>query len=909
MLKQPVIRPVGGSDEFGMLIFTWRGTTKRTRVLAHLPGWSKDTFHRLEKGEIAPAFDQLRPLFRALWLAGVALPPDAPQLFVKFARARIAGKRTHLDLHSDEEWAELSADLIHLDSAFRAGAALGRPVSQSLALNPLLLDTSHLIGRDPWRAEMWHLLNGPERKKVIVIGGPGGIGKTSEMNRLATQLLRRNTHRPIVCDLRSAEGVLGPEEALRVFIGTVLSALGYPQQVPPASLEEQVMTLLEQVDKSLLPIVMFVDHAESTLGGQGKLAPCWERFLARVLRFQHGATLVLATRQWPGWFGGEFRFVGETTIPPLTREQGVLLLQQLGLASVPLSLLQAISEKVGGVPICLEWVAALAKQPFIASAGAEQVTTPPEGPVAAPDPTRGVHRLLAEPHIFGGEVAEEIAPLLSQVLSHNHLSPEAHLLLQTVSLATVPLAKPALDVLSAQWPRVVKELQRASLLVAYPDRVQALPAVAAAVVRTLSHDERLLQEEALIEAYQSWLQEGVFYENEKGGIVAELATLLLSHHRLLPAAQLCIRHGWMAFHLGHATRLACLARTVLQDWEAWPEAERRDPAQASGRWLLHYFLLPYLGEKVDTQARAVDYQQILDWIVSGTVVVEAPTELFVVRHLMFRAMDLERFTEAQALVDACELRLGSSMRDEADLQASLLEKRGFLLMRWCEYAAEQQNLQLARTLREEAIAVDRQSIRLLTEAEVRTTPLKSGILKKRLARAQTNLGFHLRRIGQFGEATQILKQSIVLKEQGYTEPGSLAASYGDLSQALAGLGQLQEALHYDELAMAEISRLADAGDTIQQEAAWTYRVNRGRLYVKLGRLDEAEQLLLEAIPNLPERWRMFRVFAQQALDEIKQKRVSDVNAPPGASHAHLEGKHDGGVVMAQGSGPAGLKED
>src|SRR2546425_2744418 len=100
---------------FGRLILTWRGRVKRTRVLANLPGWSKDVFYRLEKGEIAPAFDQLRPLYRALWLAGVTIPPDGSQVFVKFAREKIESKRTHFDRRSDEAWAELLDDLLLID--------------------------------------------------------------------------------------------------------------------------------------------------------------------------------------------------------------------------------------------------------------------------------------------------------------------------------------------------------------------------------------------------------------------------------------------------------------------------------------------------------------------------------------------------------------------------------------------------------------------------------------------------------------------------------------------------------------------------------------------------------------------------------------------------------------------------
>ena len=109
----------GRANEFGQLIFIWRGHVKRPKVLAHLPGWSKDTLHRLEKGEIAPAFNQLRTLFEALWHAGAVIPPDGVQLYIKYARAKISTKRTHLDYHSDEEWAELAYDLAIADHNFR----------------------------------------------------------------------------------------------------------------------------------------------------------------------------------------------------------------------------------------------------------------------------------------------------------------------------------------------------------------------------------------------------------------------------------------------------------------------------------------------------------------------------------------------------------------------------------------------------------------------------------------------------------------------------------------------------------------------------------------------------------------------------------------------------------------------
>ena len=175
-----------------------------------------------------------------------------------------------------------------------------------------------------------------------------------------------------------------------------------------------------------------------------------------------------------------------------------------------------------------------------------------------------------------------------------------------------------------------------------------------------------------------------------------------------------------------------------------------------------------------------------------------------------------------------------------------------------------------------------QNSQVLIEEEARSSPLKSSILKKRLAKSLTNLGFNLNQIGQFEEAIKVLRQSVSLKEQGYADVGSLAASYGELSQVLAAQEHFSEALYYDELALNHIQQLADSGDTISQENVWIYRINRGRLYLKVGRIDEAERLLQEAMLKLPDRWEMYRMFGQQALDEIRLQK--DLAMTPPVQH-------------------------
>lgn len=77
----------------------------------------------------------------------------------------------------------------------------------------------------------------------------------------------------------------------------------------------------------------------------------------------------------------------------------------------------------------------------------------------------------------------------------------------------------------------------------------------------------------------------------------------------------------------------------------------------------------------------------------------------------------------------------------------------------------------------------------------------------------------------------------------------------------------------NERAIREIERLAQSGHTPSQEEVWIYRVNRGRLLLQGGRVDEAETMLQEALSHIHPRRRMFHMFAHHALDEIQQGRA------------------------------------
>lgn len=300
------------------------------------------------------------------------------------------------------------------------------------------------------------------------------------------------------------------------------------------------------------------------------------------------------------------------------------------------------------------------------------------------------------------------------------------------------------------------------------------------------------------------------------------------------------------------------------DWHTTEE-------QKCGGLLLHHFLAPFLGSPTDDEQKAADYQRIRNAMLAGEIRLQPPIEVAVTSYLMVCAMNGLRFEDALVLLEACCDRLQSPQKSTPDLQASLLEKRALLCRRWSEYAEEQGNREQAGALQEQAIDLNRRIITLLSTHEG-SSPLERSFLNKRLARALNNLGYHLNRIGQAEEAYRAMNQSIELKERGYVELDTLADAYGEQSQILARLGKFQEALAFDEKAYAEVERLASVGYSFAQKELPTYQVNRGCLYLRVGRIDEAGRLLREAGERVRPGRRMYRVFAKRALKEIEQWR-------------------------------------
>lgn len=842
---------------FGLLLKLRREQweIKQREVLAYLPGWTSANYSRLESGFIAPAFENLLPIYKALGLAGLRWTAADRRDFIDLARRRIEVKKTHHQLRSDDEWAELYYQLTLIDSA------LEEVSEQQMLTEPDLAETRHLVGREAWLEAMVQAIQKAPTKKLLVLQGPMGIGKSSELHRLAWRVLHtdHSISQVIWFPLRAIERGSDPFSALESFLSTLLTEIGEP--LPPTGLpplDTCVSFVLTHLAHSNRSLAIFLDNAEGILTGDGRLAACWEQFLERFLRSDHHTTLVLATREWPGWAGRERVFVTESTVPPLPIETSILLLQRLGLEQVPLEPLRTMSERVGGVPLGLEWVAALAQDPLLL----DDWESFERG--AEPTLAERLQHLLDTPALLQGHFANKLQPLLERIIEQR-LSPEARRLLTVLSVAPLPLGQPALKTLS-EHPRPFKELRDASLLVAYPSRVQLLPMVAAAILHRLKPEQMQEAETSLITALTKWLRERTLAPREGGNVATELVLLLLKQRRLLEAAKIHLPYSSLSFNLGHAPRLARFAADVMDkfDWHATCENE-------CGGLLLHYSLAPFLDEPIDERQRAEDYQHILDLVAAGQVTLWLSMEKYLVSAIMRQAEQEWRFTEAQALLEAHTARMEALQSMTPAMQRDMLELRAGLFGRWCDYASRQEDSEQAQTLRAQAIVLYRQCVALYS-TEKEQSPLDESFTKTRLAYYSNALGYYLALDGQLEESLEVVEQAIALKEQGFLSFGGLAVSYGEKAEILMELGRLQEALVFDEKALTEIQRCAEMGHTPSQEERWMYLANRGRLYLRLGRIDEAEQILRECIPHIPERRRIYQMLAEDAWGEIQKWR-------------------------------------
>jgi len=864
-------------DHFGGLL-KWlrdRHGISQSRVIAYLPNTiEQQRYSSFELNKRSPTFDELAEIYKALRDAGVRLSLYDRDLFLSLAKKQLLAKKTHKVFKSPQEWEELRKKLAIIDQLPDVPSQpLQRNTSKSILSR---MEISHLVGREDWLGTLYQAIVGQSPLKWIILHGPPGIGKTSELHRIATYFQQ---HIPryyvVLCQLPEREQeVIGADLALELLLSEVGEGVGPVPHMPlTMSLQSRIKEIMSCLAHADRPVLVLLDNAEHLLDERGNLTPIWKHFYEAFVHARHRATVIVATKEWPTWFTLEAQWVRQELVPVLSQDEGIVLLQRLGLSDLPEEHLGRVVEAVGGVPICLEWVTKLMKEPLLQgdwSAFDDEDEVDESMESADQTKSRRLAHLLEDRSLFAGPIASRVVPLLQRVIQR--LSTEAKAALSDLALAPLPLGGPALKVLYRD-PAPLQELRDASLVAAYRKRVRLLPMVAAQVRQQLSPSERRDSEARLIEALQRWLERGIADTQEKGLVLTELACLLLRHHRLLATAELVLYHGWLSFHAGQILRLARLVHEVEAEC-SWTSPETDIEAE-SGVLLLHYYLASYLGEMIDAKQRREDYERIYGWVLAGRLRVEPLMEVHLVDHLMIGLMREDRYEEAMHLLEDCSTRLAPLLPDDPELHATLLSKRASFYSEWGEYAESLGQVEEMKQRRALTIEAYQESLALLQRAEQQPglPPLQRDTIKKKQASVLNNLSYQLNRAGRFAEALHSINRCIELKEQGYADLDSLAASYGEKSQILAALGEFEEALRFDALARKEIARSADAGDTRSQADRWIYQVNQARLYLLSGRAEEAERLLRELLPIHTQRRRMYKVLAEKALREIEDARA------------------------------------
>lgn len=836
-----------------------RHALSQTEIVNHLSGWQQAAYSRIEKGTRAPMFESLPHIWRALKLAGAQLTWQDREIFLILAQEMLESRKTRHARRSADEWKTLRAQLAEIDGLplMRSEVSAIRRLPQKHRGHTPRHEIGHLLGRERWLSEIIEMITRPSPTKVLVLQGPPGSGKTSELHRLARYVSHQLPRglivlsEPAPIQLGRLESTDVLEQALRDMLEAAGSAY---TTTPTTTLQARIVYLLECLARTDQPVVILLDNAEHIFNVQGDLEAIWRTFLLQFLQTSHQAILIIASQEWPvDMFLEESQLISTMLVPRLSREEGSQLLQALGMRNVSEELLGRVVDAVGGMPICLEWIVRLVREPLLRDEWSDFEDTGNEQAI--------LERLLQDPALFSGPVARRIQPLLDRVLER--LSVEATIALQDLAVTPIPLGAPALRVLY-QSPKLLRELRDASLLVAYPQRVQLLPMVAAQVQHRLSDGQVYAAEERLIQALMHWLHTGsMIYEHEAGEIVAELSLLLLAHVRLLEAAQVLIRYGWLAFHLGYSQRIGRLIYQIIEEGTWQPTDEH-----TCGRIILEHFFAPFVGREKDMARCEREYRAALALIYESRIAGHPSVELHLVHHLLLSAVNQNRFEDARRLLQESYQRLAPQFAGDADIQASLLERKAFFLVRWSNWATEHGQHEMARELFDQTLLAYRECCTLLSTTQEGLSRIEYGRRQKRLARVLNGLGHRLNLAGQFQEALGVIEQSITLKEQGYAEYGALASSYGEKAQALAGLGRYQEALQFSDKASSEIQRLIQAGDRSAEEEQWVYAVERANILWQLAQADEAERLVQEARQHIHERRSEFRTIAQRIEDDI-----------------------------------------
>ncbi len=491
--------------------------------------WGPSAYSRIENGLRAPLFNDLPALWLALKESGVQLTLQDRELYLSLAQEMIESRKKRHLRRSPTEWHGLLLTLAQIDELpLTNDEPLAHRVPKNWNDQPPRREIDHLLGRENWLASVLEIITRPSPVKILVLQGPLGVGKSSELQRLANSTLDYLPNCLVILSQPSPLQLEEKTDVLEELLSDVLEIVAPTSMfMPTTSLQARIRYVLECLAKIDRPVAIYLDTALHIHDLQGNLVAIWQHFFTRFahMHIRHRVVLIIAggERSMDVFF--EKSQLMTITVPRLSCDEGSQLLQTLGVRNVSEDLLGRVVDAVRGIPVCLEWIVRLIRD--------DEWADFEEGE----NDCVLLERLLDDPALLGDSVTRQVQLLLDRVITR--LSGDATTALQELAMAPVPLGAPALQMLY-QSPKLLRELREASLLVVSRQRVQLLPMVAAHIRQGLSDDQVCAAAERLIQALTHWLNKGIPNLHEQEVVFTEVACLLLHRRHVLAAAE--IRH-------------------------------------------------------------------------------------------------------------------------------------------------------------------------------------------------------------------------------------------------------------------------------------------------------------------------------------------------------------------------------
>src|SRR5262249_33230498 len=150
-----------------------------------------------------------------------------------------------------------------------------------------VFDVSHVVGRDDWLQTALSYLHTVPAKKLVVVRGMMGVGKTTCLKLLLHTLSEQDGYQPILHLFVSREDMT-PEDHLDNFLAAILAKreVVLPESKMP-SREAQIKLLLSDLHKAKERVVLLLDDAQMILDERGQIPACWQDFFTEFLGRPH----------------------------------------------------------------------------------------------------------------------------------------------------------------------------------------------------------------------------------------------------------------------------------------------------------------------------------------------------------------------------------------------------------------------------------------------------------------------------------------------------------------------------------------------------------------------------------------------------------------------------------------------